>query len=196
MSDDRPRYQHFFRCRCCSHRFSVVRFTSDPAKVKTPKCPLKKCGGKSRESHVPDIGMDVAAGKAPAQVGSNFARAYDYALNVAVEDHGLTDIQDKPYVGENTAPKLRPDLQARADSFWGGGKKKPSQPAMRNMKADLSGLYGERATRGNDPNAPLLVKNGGMSAVEPILRAPDRIPGDSPVPKTQTLASWSPAGSA
>jgi len=188
MMDDRPRYQHFFRCRTCGGRFSVLRLTDDPAKVKTPPCPKKKCGGKVRQSNMPDIGMDVAAGKAPAQVGAIPVRAHDMAMEIAMQDAGATDINDRAREGESAAPKLPHHLQQKADNFWGAGKKaQPTPGRMMNMKADLSSIFGERAQV--DPSAVRFTADKG-AAIQPILQAPGKRPGDSAVPHATIIADY------
>lgn len=176
MTDDRQRYAHPFRCKSCGGRFQVVRFTADPDKVKTPKCPRKSCGGKAKQSFMEDVGMDVAAGKAPGVVGSVPVLAYDASMKIAMEDHQLTDIQDHHRAGEATAPKLRPDLQAKADGFWGGNQQKPR---TRTAKVDMSPIYGERATGGAPPGARFSADSA--PAVMPILTSKPE--GSSPIPK-------------
>jgi hypothetical protein len=181
MSDDRPRYAHFFRCRTCGGRFSVVRLTADPARVKTPKCPKRGCLGKIKESHAADIGFDPAEGKAPAQVGSAFARAMDLTNEIVAADHGMTDLNDTMRPGEVTAPKLRPDLQAKADAFFNPPKRE------RRGRVDLSGLYGERATGGQNgqPAGQRFVQEGGH-AIQPILTS--KPTGSSPIPAYTDVA--------
>lgn len=184
---DRPRYQHWFRCRACATRFHVVRVTDDPAKVKTPRCPKKSCGGKAKPSFVPDIPMDVAGGKAPAVTGANVqVSAYDRSMEIAMADHQMTDIQDhsRPGAiyrgGESTAPKLPAHLQAQADGFWGGAQK----PKTRSAKVDLSPIYGQRATDAGAPAAQFKADAGSL--IEPILR--HRPAGSSPIPAHTVIA--------
>lgn len=179
--DDRPQYRHFFRCRGCGDRFSVLRLTADPAKVKTPKCPKKRCTARVRVSHQEDIGFDAAEGKAPAQVGAIAVKAFDQTMEMTMADHGMTDIKDNARPGESSVPALRPDLQRQADSFWGSGQKR--QAGTRRGRVDLSGMYGERATNApkvNGQPAAMKFDAGQGSAIEPILRS--RPTGSSPVP--------------
>lgn len=182
MTDDRPRYEHRFRCRACAHRFSVVRLTADSSKVKTPKCP--RCKGRAKQSFMADVGMDVGAGKAPGVTGAIPVKAYDMALEVAAHNSGLTDINDKPRYGEISAPKLEPRLQQMADNFW--GSQKPQGP--RRMKLNIPpGL-------GGGPSAPVTINSQQMrqhgdidtgSLIEPIHRAAAR-------PPTNMLNQWPP----
>lgn len=171
---ERQKYRHFFRCRQCGDRFHVDRLTADPAKV-NPRCPKKACKGKARQSHMADVGMDVAAGKAPAQVGAISVRARDMAYDMVTKDQGLTDIQDHTRPGESTAPKLPWHLQKKVDGFWGQNNAKPQGP--KTMRADLSPIFGERATQGL-PAAQFKAESGSL--VEPILK--HKPTGSSAVP--------------
>jgi hypothetical protein len=187
LTDERTRYAHWFRCRACGSRFSVLRLTPDPERVKTPACPRKRCGGRVKQSHVPDIGMDVAAGIAPAVVGANVqVRAYDTALEIVAQDHAMTDIKDRVRPGETSVPSLAPHLQKMADNFWGGQRK---QPAVRRGKVDLSPVFGQRAidAQGGVPAGAQFSLDRG-SAIAPILQQPGKAPGDSPIPKHQIIA--------
>lgn len=120
--------------------------------------------------------MDVAAGKAPGVVGSIPVLAYDAAAQIAMADHGMTDLQDHRRQGEATAPKLRPDLQQKSDNFWGGNQQKSR---TRTAKVDMSPIYGERATGGVPPGARFSADSA--PAVMPILTS--RPEGTSPIPK-------------
>lgn len=188
VTDERQRYRHFFRCRMCANRFHVDRLTADSSKVKAPRCPRKSCGGKSRESHTPDVGMDVAAGKAPGHIGHDQVRAYDMALEMTAQDHQMGDLKDRPRPGETSVPALRPDLQKQADNFWSGGQRRQPQGGKRG-KVDLSPIYGGRATaaQAQTPGTPQFTADRG-AAIAPILQMPGKRPGDSPVPNTRIIA--------
>lgn len=182
MSDERPRYAHYFRCRTCGGRFNVVRLTADPAKVKAPKCPKRGCLGKIKESHTADIGFDPAEGKAPALGGSSFARAMDITQNIVAQDHGMTDLSDTMRPGEVTAPRLRPDLQKQADEYFSPPKR------QRRGKIDMSPLYGDRAAGGQNGQMPAGVKfEGGAHPIAPILQS--RPTGSSPIPHYTDVAT-------
>jgi hypothetical protein len=186
MSDDRPRYRHWFRCRIDAHRFYVDRLTADSSKVKIPKCP--KCGGKAKESFQADIGMDVSAGKAPATTSIQ-ATAYDMALQMTMEDQKETDIRDNARPGENSAPKLPAHLQPLADNFWGGNRRQQKQ---RTARADLSPIFGARAAaaQGGQPaiGTPFTADRG--IGIAPILTAKPE--GSSPIPEHRVLGSYNP----
>jgi hypothetical protein len=187
MTDDRTRWKHSFRCRSCGGRFSVLRLTADPDRVKLPRCPRKGCTGKVRQSYVEDKGFDPADGIAPAVVGANVqVRAYDTALEIVAQDHAMTDIKDRLRPGETSVPSLAPHLQKMADNFWGGQRK---QPAVRRGKVDLSPVFGQRAidAQGGVPAGAQFSLDRG-SAIAPILQQPGKAPGDSPIPKHQIIA--------
>ena len=94
---ERALYRHNLRCRACAHRFHVDRVTDDPNRV-SPRCP--RCAGKTKQSFVADVGMDVSAGKAPGVVGANVqVAAYDRAMEITMQDHQMTDIQDSSRPG-------------------------------------------------------------------------------------------------
>lgn len=181
MTDERPRYRHFFRCRSCGNRFSVDRLTADPAKV-NPRCPRRACQGKARQSHMPDVGMDVAAGKAPGQVGAIPVRAYDMAMEIATQDYGLTDIVDRPRVGESTAPKLPPHLQVKADNFFSGGGLK-----QQKARVNLPWAPGGTAAPGAIQNMQPLTRISADAALLPIHTA-----GEAGRPKVNIVASDTP----
>ena len=187
MSDDRPRYAHWFRCRTCGNRFHVDRLTADSSKVKTPKCPRKSCGGKSKESHVPDIGMDVSAGRAPSTT-SIHATAFDLAYKWQMEEQRTTNILDSARPGESSAPPLEPRLQKLAEGFWGGNR----QQKPRSARADLSPIFGERAAAAQAGAPPMGAKFSADNAigVAPILTA--KPTGSSPVPDHRVVGSYNP----
>ena len=178
----REGFIHYFRCRGCGNRFGVTRLTADPAKVKTPRCPRKLCHGRVRQSHQEDIGFDPAEGKAPAQGGSLPVRAFDTAMEMTMQDHGMTDIRDDARPGESSVPKLRPDLQQKVDNYWGGPKKQ-----TRRGRVDLSGMYGSRTPQVNGQAPAMKIDAGGGSHIAPILQS--RPTGSSPIPAYVDIAA-------
>jgi hypothetical protein len=186
--DNRPRFRHFFRCRTCANRFYVERLTADPTKVKTPRCPRKSCGGKARESHVADIGMDVSSGRAPGLTTVQ-AQAFDLAHKWQMEEQKVTNIRDNVRPGESSAPPLEPRLQSMADGFWGGNRQ---QKKTRTARADLSPIFGERATAAQ-AGAPVMGTRftaDNAPGVAPILTS--KPPGTSPVPDHITVGEFNP----
>jgi hypothetical protein len=189
--DDRPRYRHWFRCRACAARFSVDRLTPDPERVKTPRCPRKSCGGKAKASFQADIPMDVAGGKAPGVIGAPSVIAYDMAMDAAAHNAGLTNLVDKPRYGESSVPKLRPDLQHKVDNFFGPANGAPKQK-MLTKRADLSGIFGQRAT---DAQKSSPIPGMGNAAAMPGVNVASIVNRPGAAPPVDTMASWPPAGS-
>lgn len=110
--------------------------------------------------------MDVAAGKAPAVGGAIETRAMDIAMEVAAHNAGVTDLNDRPRYGENSAPKLAPRLQAQVDNFWPD----PKRQRKRTGRIDLSGIYGDRAraAQGAGPKPQAMFNVDAASAIGPI----------------------------
>jgi hypothetical protein len=196
VTDDRQRYRHFFRCRACGDRFSVVRMTASGDGL-NPRCPKRACGGKAKQSFTADVGFDPAEGKAPGVVGANvLVRAYDMALEMTAQDQGLTNIQDHSRpgsvvrMGEPTAPPLPAHLQQQASNFWSG----PQKQKARTGKVDMSPIFGSRAGSVPQPQAviPPMGKQADTSLIEPILRA--RPTGTSPVPVGRVVADTNVGG--
>jgi len=173
---------HAFRCKKCGNRFELRR--QSEAIPQHPKCPRKACQSKRvRESHMPDRGLDVAAGKAPALVGSIPTRALDVALEIAAKDAGLTDLNTSARYGENMAPKLPPRLQKQADGFFGGARAAPTN-GRRKIQVDLRGALGGLAQGGPQPAAGA----GPAVAVDVANFLPRGRRGASAVPTHQVIA--------
>jgi hypothetical protein len=155
----------------CGNRFEVIRLTDNPSKV-NPRCPRKACKGKSKESHVADIGFDASEGKAPSVGGSIVVRSTDLAMEVGMANAGITNINDRARYGEISAPRLAPHLQAQADQFWGNGRK--ALAGQRRARANVAGLL-----NGSPPPSMAASPNFSFSsdaAMLPIHRAPESKP--------------------
>ena len=174
---------HAYRCKVCGNRFELKRKTETPPK--NPTCPRVECRGthRVRESHMPDVGLDVSAGIAPSIGGSIPTRAMDEAMKITAEDHHLTDLNTSAHYGESMAPKLPPRLQAQADGFFGGGRVKTG--GRRQIKVDLRGALGA-LSQGGAP-APTEQGGGGFAVdVRNLLPAGQR--GQSAVPSHRVIA--------
>jgi predicted nucleic acid-binding Zn ribbon protein len=168
----RTYYGHAFRCKGCGTRFEVMRLTADPARVKVPPCPRKTCRGKVKQSYMSDVGFNAADGKAPAVGGTDAVRAYDIAMDAGAANAGLTDLNDKPRYGENSAPKLPPNLAAQVQNFWGPSQK--GSGMQRRARANVGGLL-----RGPTPAAPApspTFQFSSDSAMMPIHSRPEDRP--------------------
>lgn len=132
------------RCRVCGLEYEgVIQRKKDP----NPRCPNLQCesraGGtgrlfttETRGAPVAAFAFDPAAGKAPAMGASKITKAIDATAQIVMEDHRMTDLQDNLRPGDSMAPKLRPDLQAKADAMFSprrraaGGRNPFSHAAM------------------------------------------------------------------
>ena len=105
------------------------------------KCPNLNCG-KVQEVR----GIDFDNPRAPASIGGDVRiRAVDETARIVMEDHGLTDLRSDQRPGDTAAPRLRPDLQARADNMF-------AKPKINghNMPRIDGGMLG----RFHDPKTP------------------------------------------
>ena len=162
MSDER--YQHRFRCCVCATQFTRTRNSAEWIGPR-PNCP-KKCEGRVKDSYVPDVERTEV--QAPAIVGSISAKAFDTAMEMTMQDQGMTNINDSFRQGEPTAPKLRPDLQAKADSFFAGPQRKPANRG----RVDMSPIFGERATQSQSGMPPAKSFDAHMpTSIAPIMEA-------------------------
>lgn len=101
-------YRIQLRCTDCGHRF---RRTVDSVDADDPACP--NCAKQPQ-----NIGLDVAAGKAPSIGGSPAVQAMDYTLEAVAQDYGFTDLRTDARENETMTPKLPPAQQLVADSMF------------------------------------------------------------------------------
>jgi hypothetical protein len=114
-------------CRCldCGTKFKFMADTLD-----TEDAPCPKCGRAEKKRE-----FDLASGKAPSIGGNLTVKAMDLAANIAMEDHGLTDLKSDGRQGATMAPPIRADLQQAADSMFSGkGMGGRTSPIMQRMK--------------------------------------------------------------
>jgi hypothetical protein len=101
-------YRITLRCTDCGHKF---RRTVASIDAEDPPCP--------RCAKVPEnIGLDVAAGQAPAIGGNPVNRAMDYTMEAVATDYGFTDLSTDAREGATMTPKLPPAQQAAADAMF------------------------------------------------------------------------------
>lgn len=62
----------------------------------------------------------IAAGKPPSSGPSARSRAFDATAEIVMEDYGMTNIDMNSNLreGDNSVPKLRPDLEKQVDSVF------------------------------------------------------------------------------
>lgn len=137
LTENSPFYQEYgtyyeakYSCSTCSYVFSVV--TQERPKGKGPSCPQCKEHSASKgtnrtkgrlktqketQKNVDDI---ISARQAPSIGGRNtLHKAHDDTMKLVMEDYGLTDINDRPYEGENCVPKLPSHLEEQVGSGFG-----------------------------------------------------------------------------
>jgi hypothetical protein len=119
-----PRFEVSLRCKECGHEYVRVmraRNEVELGKKSNPPCPRCK---KQRPVTPP---VDWTDARPPAINGAPSVRAIDTTAEIVMQDHGLTDLQDRARPGEIQTPKLAPHLQAQVDNFFAGGIKAPSR---------------------------------------------------------------------
>lgn len=159
------RYRELFQCARCGNRWKgPIRDCPAPLEGwPTPKCPNLACG----ETQEPR-GIDLSLNKAPAQVGQSISvKAIDETAQIVMEDHKLTDLRTDVRPSETMTPKLPPQQQAAADSFFSAGKRTAQ---MRRSPAQLAraAIHGQLRDRGQ-PGAE-------QSALQEIHRNKVRVP--------------------
>lgn len=147
-------YEVTCRCRYCGTvHTGIIKRKKDP----NPPCPNVEC---SAASYQPPSGrlysmetmgsaavpfeFDPASGKAPSQGGTiSLNKAIDATAEITMQMHGLTDLKDNIRMGDTMAPKLPPNQQQRADSFFA-----PTQMKQRSNNRMDPGLLARRAMAG------------------------------------------------
>ena len=165
---EKKRYKISYRCNVCGHEYS--RITTRLDKV-DPPCPTKACKEavfkEAVQREVANMAKMLNEQRPPAHTGANTnIKAVDMTAEIVMKDHNLTDLKDNVRQGESMAPRLRPDMQRAADSFFN-----PST-AMRNKRQAVAAQrLGQRAIAGAFRNTaidPVNVLGGNRG--EPALR--------------------------
>lgn len=124
-----------FRCKSCGDVFKKVMAKQDSTPRKCPSC---------GESFGVKNGMKdiISSGQPPSAGGSLIVKAVDETAAIVMEDYKMTDLKDNVRAGESVAPKLAPNLQKQADSFFSpkGNRSIPFNQAALARKA-MSGAY-------------------------------------------------------
>lgn len=164
------KFASIIHCRRCGHRFRHITKFQPELDDPTPPCPNLACG----EASDP-IGMDLSLNTAPASIGGNIhVKAVDETARIVMEEHGMTDLRDDVRPGETMAPKLHPQLQAKADNFFGGPR------VHRNSRGFNPGMHAAAAMQG------AFVDRGSTAAsIEAVHRNRVTVP-------THTAASYNP----
>jgi hypothetical protein len=122
------RYRVAFQCAICGHGWSRI-YKSIP-KV-DPPCPNKRCAADREIAQLraesANLKRMLSEQKAPGHIGdNNLNKAWDITQNIVAQDYGVTNLNDRPYEGENMVAKQPPKIQAAIDNFFSGPKSKPS----------------------------------------------------------------------
>jgi hypothetical protein len=128
------KYKVTYECDRCGHQWSRVYKTIPKV---DPPCPTMDCRVAARvdqELREQRNFQSIVDHGAPGVIGANPAvQAIDKTAEIVMRDHGLTDLRDNVREGEIMAPKLRPDLQAKADSVF--ARKPQSRTVGRRLNA-------------------------------------------------------------
>jgi hypothetical protein len=154
-------FEAHYSCSDCSYVFSIISETKP--KGRCPGCP--KCKESAAEKGVnvtkgrlktkkalKENSEDMIASKKTASIAgkSNLYKAHDATMKMVMEDYGLTDINDKPYEGENCVPKLPSHLEKQVNDGFGAsfgnasklaGNLNPGMITSTGMKQINSGMF-------------------------------------------------------
>lgn len=138
-------YRIRFCCDKCGHEW--VR-TLKAIPKKDPPCPNKHCGESERvaelQRQVENLTRMLEERKPPPQTGRNKrVKAIDTTAEIVMQDYQLTNLKDRAEPGESLAPKLPPEQQKQADSYFTGDALKSAGVNKKQMD-----LLGKRAIAG------------------------------------------------
>lgn len=135
MAKKAKKYRVQWRCNGCDKVSDTI--VSDLAKV-PDNCPAckRKIGRMRVGPETQEYRRDVLR---PGNVNT---KAVDMTAEIVMKDYGMTDLKDQVRVGESSAPKLAPKLQAQADNMFSGNK------AKRGMLPPNARAMGQAAIRG------------------------------------------------
>jgi hypothetical protein len=163
------------RCTDCGHKWRFKAFSADKSGDDVPVQECPKC-----EKVQVDIGMDVAAGKAPGIGGNPAVRAMDISMEITAEQYGLTNLETDGRVGATMAPKLPAQQQAAADGMFDAKARGKVQGFARNPILARARMMAGALQAGKDPNAvvagPTRPQTPAVNAIESIHRAQYRMP--------------------
>lgn len=148
------RYRIHYKCMRCGHEYSRITTRLDR---KDPPCPRQLCkeiaAEEEREKAAQNMAAIIEEQRAPATIGdSPVIKAIDRTAEIVMQDHGLTDLRDRVYEGEPVAPKLPPDKQRAADSFFTGAEVRRQVGPRVSKQMDI---LGRRAIAGSFRNMAL-----------------------------------------
>lgn len=164
-------YRISLRCTDCAHKWK--RTVTDPNEP-DPPCP--NCAKVTQ-----NIGLDVAAGKAPSIGGNMSVKAMDATLEAVAEDYGFTDLRTDARDGETMTPKLPPKQQEAADAMFNpllrqksmGGGRRVAMPKVQNIASNA--WAGNYAAPQHDPVAALHSRNQRGAPIKANIVAGDGV---------------------
>lgn len=123
-------YEAHYACSECAYKFSIISETKP--KGKCPGCPKCKENSAAKGTNVTkgrlktqkklqENSEDIITSKKVAYIGgkNSLYKAHEETMKMVMQDYGLTDINDKPYEGENCVPKLPAHLEKQVNDGFG-----------------------------------------------------------------------------
>jgi hypothetical protein len=129
--------QNLYSCRVekCHANFGLP---ADEGFVPSPFCP--KCGNNETAFKGTNSPNPIS------NESKNKNKSVDSTADIIMNDYKMTDLRDDARMGESSAPKLPPAMQAQADNFFNPGKNKQIPFNARQLKsAALRGSYKNNA---------------------------------------------------
>lgn len=132
-------YRMYLRCTDCAHKWQRTFASADEPDPPCPRCAKAPV----------NIGLDVAAGKAPSIGGNLAVKAMDYTLETVAQDYGFKDLRTDAREGETMTPKLPPPQQLMADAMFNPALRKQAMGARGGAMAPKLGGMAASAFAGN-----------------------------------------------
>ena len=185
------KYRVSYRCSDCGHTWKSGWRRSVPKK--DPPCPNTHCAEMraARQMAIENANLKrmLAEQQPPAQIGNKMiVKAVDATAEITMQDYGLTDLKDNIRPGENMVPKLPPQQQAMADSYFTAGTSAPKGESkmvdfatgrMRPVQARHLEAIGKRALAGGYRRL----------AVNPTAVIPENVRNKPPIMRTRSIGN-------
>jgi hypothetical protein len=162
-------FQLSLKCDDCGHKYRRTVPSEDAPDPPCPKCAIVP---------KPAIGLDIAAGRAPAIGGNPTVRAMDYTMEAVAQDYGFTDLKTDGRQGATMAPQLPKEQQAAADAMFNPklrqeqlGRTNPAVAAKLRQIGAAAMAGGYRQNNPLHAPDPVLVAQRGRQQGEPGIRA-------------------------
>lgn len=135
-------YRSHYRCKDCKHEFYKITKeipNSDPecpqckkTRMKTKSCVSDKMHDFDNEKVMKEM---IENRTPPGTIGNKRVKAFDAAMEMTMQDYGMTDIKDNAREGENSVPRLPNHLEKQVDEVF-----KP-------QKNNVAGLAGDKLNK-------------------------------------------------